>query len=153
MRAGDVVQRLFARRDPNKDTYLRIADAMGYRSTGSITDLLRRDDMHVSTLYKLCKYFGYVILIMKPDDPTGKSDMVITMKPAPLPLMNDKGEPIKGRPRHRKMRRPTQYDRYKSKPAPITKPVVPKICRVKKKKEESDNVTEVLKHEDQGSTF
>lgn len=135
MRAGDVVQRLFARRDPNKDTYLRIADAMGYRSTGTVTDLLRRDDMQVSTLYKLCKYFGYVILIMKPDDPSGKSDMVISMKPAPLPLMDETGKAVKGRPRKRKMRRKTQYDRYKNKPMPITGPVIPKICRVKKKSE------------------
>lgn len=133
MRACDVIQRLLAKRDPDKDSYFRIADALGYKSVSSITNLLARDDVYVSTLYKLCKYFGYVIVVMKPDDPSGKSDMVISMKSQPLPLMDNTGKRVKGRPRKRRVARRTKRDMYKAPRSPVGKPVVLKGCVVQKK--------------------
>ena len=153
MRAGDVIQRLLSNRDPEKDSYMKIAAALGYRSVSGVTNLLTRDDVCVSTLYKICKYFGYVIVVMNPKDATGKSDMVISMKHHPLPLVNDKGERVKGRPRKRKIRYSTKKDKYRGTRPASGKAAVLNSCRVQKKKEESDKATEVLKHEDQGSTF
>lgn len=134
MRAGDVIQRLLSNRDPEKDSYMKIASALGYRSVSGVTNLLTRDDVCVSTLYKICKYFGYVIVVMNPNDDTGKSDMVISMKHQPLPLMNDKGEHIKGRPRKRKIKYSTKKDKYRGRSPASGKPVVLNSCRVQKKK-------------------
>ena len=125
-----MIQRLLAKRDPDKDSYMRIADALGYKSPAAITNLLARDDVYVSTLYKLCKYFGYVIVVMKPDDDTGKSDMVINMKHNPMPLMDENGNVVRGRPRKRRSARRTKRDMYKS--LRDTKPVVLNNCKVKK---------------------
>ena len=132
MRAGDIIQRLFARRDPEKDTYLNIAVALGYKSVSSVTDLLTRDDVCVSTLYKICKYFGYIIVVMKPDDPTGKSDLVVSMKHSPLPIMDQDGKTVKGRPRKRKFKYPTKRDKYRNIRPANNKPVVLNNCKVKK---------------------
>jgi hypothetical protein len=126
-----VIQRLFARRDPVKDSYANIASALGYKSTGSVTDMLARDDVMVSTLYKLCKYFGYVIVIMKPDDDTGKSDMVINMKKQPLPLMDRTGKTVRGRPRKRKLKTVPKRDRYRNIGGPAPKVAVLQSCLVK----------------------
>ena len=133
MRAGDIIQRLLAKRDPEKDSYMNIARALGYKSISGVTNMLTRDDVCVSTLYKLCKYFGYIIVVMNPADPSGKSDMVVTMKHQPLPLTNQEGKTVKGRPRRRKFARNTQRDRYKG--LNPTRPVVLQSCRVKKKTE------------------
>lgn len=130
MRAGDVIQRLFARRDPEKDSYMNIALTLGYKSTGSVSDMLAHDDVMVSTLYKICKYFGYVIVVMNPNDPTGKSDMVISMKNQPLPLMDREGNTVRGRPRNRKLKRTPKRDRYRN-VGPAPKPVVLRSCLVK----------------------
>lgn len=132
MRACDVVQRLLARRDPDKDSYAKIAVTLGYKSPATITNLFTRDDVYVSTLYKLCKYFGYVIVVMKPDDPSGKSDMVINMKHNPMPLMDENGNVVRGRPRKRKIARPTKRDMYKYGRERVKKPVVLNNCKVKK---------------------
>lgn len=132
MRAGDVVQRLFSKRDPEKDTYVKMANRLGYKSTGSITDLLAKDDMYVSTLYKICKYFGYVIVIMNPKDNSGKSDMVISMKRQPMPLCDSEGKKMKGRPR-KKVYRPTKSDKYRNRSGKAPKPVVLKGSLVEKK--------------------
>lgn len=132
MRACDVIQRLLAKRDPVKDSYFRIAEALGYKTLSSVTNLLARDDVYVSTLYKMCKYFGYVIVVMKPDDPTGKSDMVINMKSQPLPLMDENGKTVRGRPRKRKAARRTKRDMYRNIRPASDKPVVLNVCKVKK---------------------
>lgn len=131
MRAGDVVQRLLARRDPEKDSYVKIANALGYKSLSSVTNLLARDDIYVSTLYKLCKYFGYVIVVMNPKDDTGKSDMVISMKNQPLPLMDQNGNTVRGRPRKRKAARKTKRDMYRNRNERKATPIVLKNCLVK----------------------
>ena len=113
MRGKDVIQRLMSRRDHEKDSYVNMAVKLGYKSPGSITDLLKNEDIYLSTFYKVCKYFGYVIVVMNPDDDTGKSDMVITMKRQPLPLTDTQGNPHRGRPRYAKAKRKPKYDRYR----------------------------------------
>ena len=132
MRAGDIIQRLFARRDPDEDSYAKIAVTLGYKSPAAITNLFTRDDVYVSTLYKMCKYFGYVIVVMKPDDVSGKSDMVVSMKHSPLPITNQEGKTVKGRPRKRKFKYPTKRDKYKNIRPASNKPVVLNNCKVKK---------------------
>ena len=133
MRARDVVQRLLSRRDPDVDGYARIATALGYKSASSVTNLLARDDVYVSTLYKLCKYFGYVIVVMNPKDDTGKSDMVISMKKQPLPLMDQEGNYVRGRPRKCRTARKTKRDMYRNRNEGKTPPapVVLQSCLVK----------------------
>ena len=111
---------------------MRIADALGYKSPAAITNMLARDDVYVSTLYKLCKYFGYVIVVMNPKDDTGKSDMVISMKNQPLPLMDQEGNAMRGRPRKCRVARKTKRDMYRNRNEGKKPPVVLRSCRVKK---------------------
>ena len=117
---------------------MRIADALGYKSPAAITNMLARDDVYVSTLYKLCKYFGYVIVVMNPKDDTGKSDMVISMKNQPLPLMDQEGNTVRGRPRKCRTARKTKRDMYRNRNEGKTSPIVLRSCLVQKKESKAE---------------
>ena len=99
MRATNVVERLLTLRG---DTPLvDIAIKCGYKYAGSITSILNKDDIQVSTLYKIAKYFGYIIIVMNPNDDTGNSDMVISQEDEPLPfeVLREHDKKPRGRPR------------------------------------------------------
>ena len=99
MRATNVVERLLTLRG---DTPLiDIALKCGYKYAGSIAGIMDKEDIQVSTLYKIAKYFGYIIVVMNPNDDTGNSDMVITQEDEPLPfeVLREQDKKPPGRPR------------------------------------------------------
>jgi hypothetical protein len=99
MRATNVIERLLSLRG---DTPLvDIATKCGYKYAGSLNCIKDKDDVKVSTLYKVAKYFGYIIIVMNPNDDTGNSDMVITQEDEPLPfdVLRKQDAKPQGRPR------------------------------------------------------
>ena len=107
MRATNVIERLLTLRG---DTPLiDVAMKCGFKYASKLTDIKDRDDVTVATLYKIAKYFGYIIIVMNPNDDTGNSDMVITQEDEPLPfeVLREQDKKPPGRPKqaYRKGRR------------------------------------------------
>ena len=99
MRATNVVERLLALRG---DTPLvDIALKCGFKYASSISGIMDKEDIQVSTLYKIAKYFGYIIVVMNPNDDTGNSDMVISQEDEPLPfeVLREQDRKPPGRPK------------------------------------------------------
>ena len=99
MRATNVIERLLTLRG---DTPLiDVAIKTGIKYPGTISKIKDKEDVTVATLYKIAKYFGYIIVVMNPNDDTGNSDMVITQEDEPLPFEVSRSTDKKprGRPR------------------------------------------------------
>lgn len=84
MRATNVIERLLTLR--GNTPLIDVANKCGYKYASKLTDIKDRNDVTVATLYKIAKYFGYIIVVMNPADDTGNSDMVITQEDEPLPF-------------------------------------------------------------------
>ena len=99
MRATNVIERLLAMR--GNTPLIDIATKTGMKYPGTISRLKDKEDVTVATLYKIAKYFGYIIVVMNPADDTGNSDMVITQEDEPLPfeVTTSLDKRARGRPR------------------------------------------------------
>ena len=84
MRATNVIERLLTLR--GETPLIDVANKCGYKYAASLTGLTEKNDVTVATLYKVAKYFGYIIVVMNPADDTGNSDMVISQEDEPLPF-------------------------------------------------------------------
>ena len=99
MRATNVIERLLTLR--GNTPLIDIAIKTGIKYPGTLTNIRSKEDVTVATLYKVAKYFGYIVVVMNPNDDTGNSDMVITQEDEPLPFevtTNMDKRPV-GRPR------------------------------------------------------
>ena len=99
MRATNVIERLLALRGDT--TLADIAYKSGLKHASMLSGINHKDDVTVSTLYKVAKYFGYIIIVMNPNDDTGNSDMVISQEDEPLPfdVLREQDKKAPGRPR------------------------------------------------------
>lgn len=84
MRATNVIERLLTLR--GNTPLIDVANKCGFKYPSILSGLKDKEDVKVSTLYKVAKYFGYVVIVMNPADDTGNSDMVITQEDEPLPF-------------------------------------------------------------------
>lgn len=99
MRATNVIERLLTLRG---DTPLiDVAIKSGIKHPGMLSGIRDKNDVTVATLYKIAKYFGYIIIVMNPNDDTGNSDMVISQEDEPLPfeVLREHDKKPRGRPR------------------------------------------------------
>ena len=99
MRATNVIERLLTLR--GNTPLIDIAIKTGIKYPGTLTNIRSKEDVTVATLSKVAKYFGYIVVVMNPNDDTGNSDMVITQEDEPLPFevtTNMDKRPV-GRPR------------------------------------------------------
>lgn len=117
MRATNVIERLLAMR--GNTPLIDIAIKTGIKYPGTISKLKDKEDVTVATLYKIAKYFGYIIVVMNPADDTGNSDLVITQEDEPLPFVvsqstdkRPRGRPRQGFRKGRRVKNAVYKDPY-----------------------------------------
>lgn len=70
IRATDIVARLIEAR-PDYESYEELARRAGLISSLTPNKLNRRNDIGVGLLYRVCKAFGYQVIIFNPNPPKG----------------------------------------------------------------------------------
>ena len=70
IRATDIVARLIESR-PDYESYEELARRAGLISTLTPKTLEKRNDIGVGLLYRVCKAFGYQVIIFNPNPPKG----------------------------------------------------------------------------------
>ena len=110
MRATNVIERLLTLRG---DTPLiDVAIKSGIKHPGMLSGIRDKNDVTVATLYKIAKYFGYIIIVMNPNDDTGNSDMVISQEDEPLPFEKPRGRPRQAFKKGRRVKNAVYKDPY-----------------------------------------
>ena len=84
IRAVDIVARLIESR-PEYESYEALARRVGLSSTITPSSLAKRRDMGVGLLFRICKAFGYQIIVFNPNPPDGlQKAYVVGEKKSPI---------------------------------------------------------------------
>ena len=90
IRATYIAARLINSR-PDDETFDAFAQRIGISRTLTVKKLCDMDDMKCGLLYRICKAFGYQIMIYNPNPPEGLEQMYVVGKEKSPIAPKDKG--------------------------------------------------------------
>ena len=84
IRAVDIIARLIESR-PDYESYKELARRAGFVSTITPSTLAKRKDVGVGLLFRVCRAFGYQIIVFNPNPPNGlQKAYVVGEKKSPI---------------------------------------------------------------------